>query len=357
MRRLWQRIFDWMLRHLRPGRCGSMPSAPALVSGCTYRAVTGPAGSGKTTAMIAEAEEAMKCGLRVMAIVSSEHVAKRLTSLPCYDPSRHFAGTPRALCCRLIPDRLLVADEDIIGIALGHIDDASNKALSFSRIFVDEAQNVSPTLIRLIDRLTDTDGHATTYFLDPAQAIFSFAGATSDTIALIRARVGNRLVRLQLRHRPAPVILPLSVAADRDEAVTMAVDTAIRLSSRGESCAILTRTNSEAAQAYRLLEQRGITPVLLSARLLAADNPEPDSDMQRWRYYAMRRADITDTPRQGITVATAHTARDREFHHVVVLATAVMRPTDDMAAEHRRLSTARNRASRSAVTIEISRGS
>lgn len=194
-------------------------------------------------------------------------------------------------------------------------------------------------MIRLIERLAVPNA-TITYYIDPAQAIFSFAGATGDTLALIRAYAGPNVMRLRLRHRPVPVINPEIVEVTPEDIADKAVGFAWQLLKDGDSVAILTRTNAEAELTVAKLEEAEIPHVRLSARLLSASSPRRESDM-------------IEVTRDKVTVSTVHTFRDRTALHTIVYDTALRRPTDDLAAERRRVATGCCRAIRSATVIRL----
>lgn len=280
-------------------------------------------------------------------------MAADITGFPCYDAQRHFIGTPRALCCALIPRHLLSDSEDIIGLALNTLDSRWRPLPLFSKVLIDEAQNLSPAMIRLIDRITDPDKNSTTYFINPGEAIFAFAGATSDTIALIRARCGNRIMRLSLRHRPSPVMLqPISASYSAD-AILKAAEEAKKMSAPEVTMAILTRTNAEAAEVMEALQRKGIQAVLISARLIASDNPKVPKHISPFRHYSLRQSDTVNVSPGTVAVGTVHICRDRTFDHVILLATAGSTSEVITPEEQRRLSTGRNRALRSSLTVTL----
>lgn len=352
MKRLWHLIRQ-LLRLLSPRRRATEPEPSAVTprreGGC--RIVAGAAATGKTAMMRAQAAEEMgRPGSRVMAITASELAASPLTSLPAYQPGCHFAGTARALCCMIIGAGECSADEDILGRALTAFESRGDILPRFDTILVDDAQNLSPSMIRLIGALAHPDGCAVTYFIDPGQAIFSFAGATADTLALLRAQAGHRIARLNERRRPVGHIAATLTAPDSDGAARLAAATAAEILGReGGSVGIITRTNAEAAGAAAALSERGVGHLLLTARLTAADAEDDASSAEPWRRWAVREADLRPTPSAGITIATAHTARDREMDHVVVLATASERTPE----EERRLATAISRSRLSATLVTL----
>ena len=356
MKRLWLGIAGFLQKLFRRARV-SKRTVPAKQEWETFRIVTGPAGTGKTAILRTEAIAVMNTdpSARILILTSSEREATSIiSSLPGYDQSRHFIGSIRALLCSLLPPSELTDSEDLVGTLLNYLDSLNSNPLpSFTHIFVDEAQNLTPAMLRIIQRLALDSRHSITCFADPAQAIFGFAGATSETLSLLRAKAGNRIVRLKIRRRPMPVIQHELIASDSLEAVELAVRRATALLRPGETTAILTRTNNEAADADLLLNEQGIDHSLLSARLVASDNPDPSAGTPLWRHYALRFADCTPTCTGGITVSTVHTFRDRTADHVIVLDTALKHPADDPSAERRRLHTGLCRATKTAVVIKI----
>lgn len=351
MKRFWHIILDLFRRIGGRQRRAAAPPAPSPLGEGSCRIVSGPAATGKSTMMRAQAAEEMAMqGSRVMAITSSELAATKLTALAVYRPGRHFAGTARALCCMITGREGWSADEDILGRALTALERRGDRLPRFNTILVDDAQNLSPSMIRLIDSLAAPDRCATTYFIDPGQAIFSFTGATADTLALLRARAGHRVVRLRERRRPVGHIAGTLTAADSDEAAALAATMAAEILNReGGSVGIITRTNAEAAKAAAELSRLGVHHLLLTARLVAADGEEPEASDEPWRYWAVRDADRRTTLSIGITIATAHTARDREMDRVVVLDTAPERTPE----EQRRLTTAITRSRLSATIVTL----
>lgn len=246
----------------------------------------------------------------------------------------------------MAPDRLSI-DEDIAGETLNALD-ASGVTDLYGTVIVSEAQNLSPALIEIIDRITDRAHHSTTYFFAPRRAIFSFAGASTPTLAMLRARAGQRTVSVT-RREPSATMLRPATAPDIDNAVSMAVDTAIRLTSHTDSAMILTRTNAEGRLASELLARKGVRHRLLTARIIAESNLAQDAEP--WRRYAIREADLA--PDEQLMIATVHTARDRSTAHVVVLDTALRRPTDNPADENNRLATGCSIATATATIIRL----
>lgn len=363
MKRIWHLVKKLLKRLTRSGEAVAMsrPAAMTFMAQGSYRIVTGPAAMGKSTMMrVHAAEEMSRPGRRVMAVTASELAARQLTELPEYDPGRHFAGTARALCCSLLSPENLTTKEDILGRALTALDRHPDARTPYSVVLVDDAQNLSPSMIRLIDRITEPTGHDTTYFIDPGQAIFAFAGATTETLALLRARAGHRVMRLRERRRPIGTRTEPLTAEDAEEAVALATDLAAELfETHGGSVGLLTRTNAEALDAATRLSRRGVHHLLLTARLIAEDDPEGSPMTEPWRHWAIREADLSPTLAEGITIATAHTARDREMDRVVVLDTAL--PAVDGRSglaslnpeEERRLATAASRARLTATIVTV----
>lgn len=320
-----------------------------------YRVVSGGAATGKSSMMEAEARAAMDIpGLRMIVITTSERTARRLTALPSFSPERHFIGSARALCCRLIPPGQLSPAEELIAPALDCLDSGRSSFLPAAMVLIDDAQNLSPAMIRLVDRLTDSSIHSTTYFLDPAHGIFGFAGAGPETLSLIRSRAGRRIIRLSSRRRPVAPGAARLTAPDARAAVTLAADRAASLIGPGITVALLTRTNAEARDAAIILSTRGIPHLLLTSRLIAADSPAAAIGAEPWRHYALRQSDLHELMTGGVTIATVHTARDREASHVVILDT-LPHPSDAArrAEDTRRISLAISRGCLSATVITI----
>lgn len=358
MRRLWQTIVDFARGLLgftrRRGVRDDSPCRSVAPRHVGHRLVTGPAGTGKSTILRNEAAAIMKeeSG-RLLVVTSSERVARSLRSLPGCDDEKHLIATARGLCLYLLGPDHCRAEEDLTGHLLNRLSDSAAPPLpGFPHILVDEAQNLSPALIRVIEMLA-APGSLVSYFADPAQAIFGFAGATSDTLSLLRALCGSNILRLSIRHRPLPVIKPEIVADTSEQVIAKAVDVASGLLKSDETVAILTRTNVEATSAIALLEDKGMTCCRLSAILLASTHPDPEIGVPLWRHYATRQADLEAEHPGVIIVSTVHTFRDRTAEHVIVLDTAIRRPTDDRVAERRRISTGLSRATRSATVIRL----
>lgn len=332
------------------------PPHTGVAPAAGYRAVTGPAGSGKSTILRSEAAAVMAGPRRRMLVLtSSERIALAMTSLPGYDPALHLITTPRGLCCSLVAPGLLSTDEEMTGHALNSLDNLSpDRQPAFDTVLVDEAQNLSPAMIRMICRLAPGDSASVTYFLDPAQAIFAFAGATADTLALIRAQTGARVSRLRMRHRPMPVIRPAVECDTPGAALQAAIDLARQLRRPGETAAILTRTNREIELLGSMLDETGEPYTALSSRLVAADTPRPVTTGPEWRHYTLRHADITPTRPDGITLSTVHTFRDRTAHHIVALCQSPLPANPrDPGGEQRRMTTARSRALLTATVVTV----
>lgn len=320
-----------------------------------YRIISGGAATGKSSMMEAEARAAMETpGLRMIVITSSERAARRLTALPSFSPGRHFIGSARALCCRLIPPGELTTAEDLTAPALESLDSGRSSFVPAAMVLIDDAQNLSPSMIRLVDRLTDSAIHSTTYFLDAAHGIFGFAGAGPETLSLVRSRAGLRIVRLSHPRRTVAQGAGRLTAPDIEAAVNIAVDRAISLIGPDTTVALLTRTNAEARDAAIILSTRGIPHLLLTSRLIAADSPAPAYGQEPWRHFALRQSDLHELMDGGVTIVTVHTARDREADHVIVLDTL---PTPSDAARRaedtRRISMAISRGRLSATVIAI----
>lgn len=345
MRRLWHKVIS-LLRRLT-GRDRTVAVPAPVQNG--YRSVTGGSGVTLAAMLAAEANEAMARPGRVLVVTSTEReAASIMSSAPAYTPSRHLVVSPRGLCCFLIaPDRLSL-DEDIAGEALNALDASDNSTQLYGTVMVVEAQNLSPALIEIIDRLTDRTHHSTTYFFAPRRAIFSFAGASTSTLALLRARAGRRTVSVTRREPSAMMLKPVT-APDTDSAVALAVESAVRLTSNGDSAMILTRTNAEGRRASELLARKGIAHRLLTAQIVAGDDLSQKTEP--WRRYAIREADLA--PDEQLMVATVHTARDRSTAHAIVLDTAVRRPTDNPADENNRLATGCSIATSTATIIRL----
>lgn len=278
----------------------------------------------------------MAAGRRLLVVTSSERIARELRNSPGYDPQRHLIASVRGLCLRVIPpDALpsLAAEEDITGRALTAALSSELRGI-FPTVLVDEAHNIPPDIIRLIDTLTDTDVASTTYTLDPAQGIFDFAGAGVPTIAFIRSRAGARTIRLSKRFRP---IAPVGLPVESPDIVATAVERAAALLSPDCEVGILTRTNAEASAVAQLLSRRGLPHRLLTSRLLATAQPLPPG-VEPWQHYATREADLCPAIPGHILVATTHTARDRMLDHVIFLDTAPYPRLSAVALSRARLS-------------------
>lgn len=343
MRRLWHKVISLLRRLIRRDSPEPVP-APAQRG---YRSVTGGSAATLAAMLAAEAAEAMEQPGRVLVVTSTEREAAAImTSTGAFNASRHLVVSPRGLCCSLIAADRLSLDEDIAGEALNALD-ASGVGNIYGTVIVSEAQNLSPALIEIIDRLTDRAHHSTTYFFAPRRAIFAFAGASVPTLTLLRARTGRRTVTVS-RREPAAVTLKPLTAPDTESAVTLAVDVATERNAKGGSVMILTRTNAEGRLASELLARRGVAHRLLTARIVADSNQA--TDVEPWRRYAIREADLA--PDEPLMVSTVHTARDRSPAHAVVLDTARRRPVDNPTDENNRLSTACSLATSTATIIK-----
>lgn len=344
MRRLWHKVITLLRRLTGRDRTVAAP-APSRHG---YRSITGGSAATLAAMLAAEATEAMARPGRVLVVTSTEREAMAIMkSTPAYDSSRHLVASPRGLCCSLIAADRLSLDEDIAGKTLNALDASCVTGL-YGTVIVSEAQNLSPALIEIIDRITDRANHSTTYFFAPRRAIFSFAGASTSTLALLRARAGRRTVSIT-RREPSATMLKPATAPDLDHAVSMAVDTAIRLTSRADSAMILTRTNAEGRLASELLARKGVKHRLLTAHIIAESNRAQDAE--HWRRYAIREADLA--PDEQLMIATVHTARDRSTAHAIVLDTALRRPADNPADENNRLATGCSIATATATIIRL----
>lgn len=357
MKRLWLAIVDFargLFGFRRQRYAHEADAQPTDRRRVGHRLVTGPSGSGKSTIIHNEAAAILKCQqTRVLVVTSSEYAARDLRSIPGYEDGDHLVTTARGLCLYLLGSSLCSVEEDLTGHLLNRLSAPDAPPLpAFTHILVDEAHNLSPALIRVIERLA-APGTSVSYFVDPAQAIFGFAGATSDSLSLLRALVGQNILRLTMRHRPLPVIRPEIVAHSMDHAIMKSIEVARHLLADGGAVAILTRTNAEASTIISLLDEMGVKSSRLSSALIAQEAPLPERDTPKWLHYSLRQADLKAVGEGMITVSTVHTFRDRTADHTVVLDTALRRPTDDLAEERRRISVGMSRATRSATIVRL----
>lgn len=81
-------------------------------------------------------------------------------------------------------------------------------------IQVDEVQDLNAMQMAIIDLITDTAvtrGEGMVMYLgDAQQAIFSFMGAKSDTLALLRQRCGDHIYHLNINHRSPASLLAMT---------------------------------------------------------------------------------------------------------------------------------------------------
>lgn len=72
---------------------------------------------------------------------------------------------------------------------------------------VDEVQDLNAMQLAIIDLLTAHEDYTVMYLGDEQQAIFSFMGAKTDTLAELRRRAGNNVHRLMKNHRSPAYLL------------------------------------------------------------------------------------------------------------------------------------------------------
>ncbi|HUR76129.1 MAG TPA: ATP-dependent DNA helicase UvrD2 [Sporichthya sp.] len=107
--------------------------------------------------------------------------------------------------------------EDILLLTVGVLGDSADAAETVRRQYrhfvVDEYQDVSPLQQRLLD-LWLGDRHELCVVGDPAQTIYSFAGATPQfLLGFQRAHPGAALIRLTRNYRSTPQVIELANAA------------------------------------------------------------------------------------------------------------------------------------------------
>ncbi len=85
-----------------------------------------------------------------------------------------------------------------LGLLLRAITDGVNR--SYSRVYVDDTESLSPLQLALLKRLRLAQRCRTVYFADPEQAIYGFLGARPDTLKLL-ATTCDRVLSLSKRHR------------------------------------------------------------------------------------------------------------------------------------------------------------
>ena len=91
---------------------------------------------------------------------------------------------------------------------------ADNDYPRYRWIQVDEVQDLNAMQMAIIDLITDTAvtrGEGMVMYLgDAQQAIFSFMGAKSDTLALLRQRCGDHIYHLNINHRSPASLLAMT---------------------------------------------------------------------------------------------------------------------------------------------------
>lgn len=77
----------------------------------------------------------------------------------------------------------------------------------YSWIQVDEVQDLNPLQLAIVDALTATGGATTVYLGDEQQAIFSFMGAKTDTLGVLKERCNGNIHHLNVNHRSPAYLL------------------------------------------------------------------------------------------------------------------------------------------------------
>ncbi|WP_051098614.1 ATP-dependent DNA helicase UvrD2 [Sporichthya polymorpha] len=256
--------------------------------------------------------------------------------------------------------RGIIDMEDILLLTVGVLADSADAAEQVRRQYrhfvVDEYQDVSPLQQRLLD-LWLGDRHEVCVVGDPAQTIYSFAGATPDhLLQFSRQHPGARVVRLTRNYRSTPEVIALAnrvlvgatpadgprtgdLRAQRpagvaptlaeypdEEAEAAAVaDRIAALREEGvpaSQIAVLFRTNGQSLAYEQALADRGV-PYLLRGGEKFFERPEVREARVRLRGAARSIAAGTDTELEGGR-GLVDTVRD-------VLASAGLSTTSDGA--------------------------
>lgn len=214
---------------------------------------------------------------------------------------------------------------------------------------VDEYQDVSPLQHRLMDLWLGGNRNVCVVG-DPAQTIYSFAGASSHDLLNFAGEFGelNADINLNTDYRSTPQVVSmanrvLSAAPDRDQYLRLVsargkdegmrvvktvyesdVEEAqgvagriaqfIAASAKPSQCAVLTRLNAQQQVVCKALKERGIAyrtrhDVGVSGTVLQDDN---ESRREAMEILASRRE-------PGVMISSIHAAKGLEFKHVFII--------------------------------------
>jgi DNA helicase-2/ATP-dependent DNA helicase PcrA len=235
--------------------------------------------------------------------------------------------------------------EDILLLTVGVLTDSGDAAEAVRRQYrhfvVDEYQDVSPLQQRLLD-LWLGDRHEVCVVGDPAQTIYSFAGASPEFLLTFgRRHVGTKIIRLTRNYRSTPQVIELAnrvLASARSSGPTVGslraqrgpgaqheittyddeeqeaagvADRIVALRADGvpaSRIAVLFRTNSQSLAYEQALAERGV-PYLLRGGEKFFDRPEVREARVRLRG-AARSLDLGTDPDLDSARGLADTVRD-----------------------------------------------
>lgn len=98
--------------------------------------------------------------------------------------------------------------EDLLIRSYDYLSKQTGQYAQYDWVQVDEVQDLNPLQLSIIDLLTTED--ATVMYLgDGQQAIFSFMGAKTETLELLRQRCGENIYHLSTNHRSPKYLLDM----------------------------------------------------------------------------------------------------------------------------------------------------
>lgn len=107
-------------------------------------------------------------------------------------------------------NKLLDFDDLLLRTYTAYATDVNHEYKRFSWVQVDEIQDLSNFQISLVDLLTDTSNdYVVLYLGDEQQAIYSFMGASLDTLTMLKNRCQGHIYRLDKNFRSPKYLLDL----------------------------------------------------------------------------------------------------------------------------------------------------
>lgn len=129
---------------------------------------------------------------------------------PFLEPVEKFFSLAAKLRDYKASNKLLDFDDLLLRTYTAYYTDSEHKYKRYSWIQVDEIQDLSNFQISLIDLLTDTSkNYVVLYLGDEQQAIYSFMGASLETLTMLKNRCYGRIFRLGKNFRSPKYLLDL----------------------------------------------------------------------------------------------------------------------------------------------------